>query len=176
MTRKTSHESWQAIQDSGLVMRMRLKVYNWIYLNGPATRSELDQALRGPNEVNPSYHKRLSELERMGIIQTWGEGDCGITGRKCIVWVTTDLASPRPLPPARQSKAETIAKYDLLIGEVIDWLKSQNGGIGKATVEAAARKLSERRDQIIPKEGKKETDGNNKSKGATERTTTTEAR
>lgn len=162
MTRKTSHESWQAVQDSGLVTRMRLKVYNWIYENGPATRSELDAALRGPGEVNPSYHKRLSELERMGIVETAPERACGVTGRNCVTRQTTDLASPRPLPPARQTKTETIAKYDALVFEIISWLQSQEGGIRKETVEAATRKLSERRDQIIPKEGKEDNGSNTK--------------
>lgn len=133
---------------------MRLTVYNWLYHHETATRSELDNALRGPYEVNPSYHKRLSELERMGIVETAGERRCRVTGRNCILWRTTDLSSPRPLPPSRQSKTETIAKYDFLIGKIIDWLESQKGDIRKSTVEAAAKKLSARRAEIIPKEGK----------------------
>lgn len=158
MARKTSHESWQAVQDSGLVTRMRLQVYCWLYVYGPATRSELDDGLRVRTEVNPSYHKRLSELERMGVVETVGERECHITGHNCITWDTTNLATPRPLPTARQTKSETIAKYDSLIGEVIDWLENQEGGIRKATVEAAAKKLRARRAEVIPKEGKETND------------------
>lgn len=160
MTRSTSREAWQSVTDSGLVSSMRLRVYDWLYRNGPSTRSEVDIGLRGPGEVNPSYHKRLSELERQGLVESVSERPCRITGRNCIAWQTTDLCMPRPLPKAKKSKAKTIEELDSLIDRVIDWLENQNGDIRKSHAELAAKKLRARRNGIIPKEGKDENDSN----------------
>ena len=161
MTRSTSRESWQSVKDSGLVSKMRLRVYDWLYRSGPSTQSEVTAGLKGQGEVNPSYHKRLSELERQGLVESVSERPCSITGRNCIAWQTTDLCMPRPLPKAKKSKAKTIEELDLLIDRVIDWLEGRNDDIRKSHAELAAKKLRARREAIIPKEGKDENDSSN---------------
>ncbi len=120
MSRSTSAVSWQSVQSSGLVSKMRLRVYNWLYVNGPSTRSELDAGMMGPAEVNPSYHKRLSELERMGLVEVGKERPCGITKRNCISWRTTDLSSPIPMV-TRAKKPNPLAG---IIEELSGWLDS----------------------------------------------------
>lgn len=96
MPRDTSLEAWRIIQHT--LQRQKLKVYNALYANGPLTRSELDQLLKGPNEVNPSYHKRLPELQRLGCVRTNGERPCTVTGFNCLEW---DVTSALPAEPAK---------------------------------------------------------------------------
>lgn len=71
------------------------------------TRSELDRMLKGLNEVLPSYHKRLCELERMGAVERLGTRPCSVTGRECDEWDVTDRLptkiEPRSTPRVRRS-------------------------------------------------------------------------
>ena len=65
----TSDLAWARINEEGLLSPMRLRVYNALRQFGPATSGELTvQFLKmGPNIGNPSFHKRLSELEDRGV-------------------------------------------------------------------------------------------------------------
>jgi len=65
----TSDTAWKRINEEGLLSPMRLRVYNALCQFGPATSGELTIHLlkSGPNTGNPSFHKRLAELEEQGV-------------------------------------------------------------------------------------------------------------
>jgi hypothetical protein len=65
----TSDTAWKRINEEGLLSPMRLRVYNALCQFGPATSGELTVHLlkTGPNTGNPSFHKRLAELENQGV-------------------------------------------------------------------------------------------------------------
>lgn len=113
LARQTSIATYHAIRASGVLSRMRLRVYDWRYTNGEATRSELDQGMKSAGEVNPSYHKRLSELERMGLVSVMHERPCKVTGRVCMAWETTNLTNPLPLTKPKNKSKRVLALEQL---------------------------------------------------------------
>lgn len=89
MIRQTSIDVYTKIKAEGLLSRMRWRVYEALYLNGPLTGKELDQLLG-----TDSAHKRLSELKALGVIEDSGEKvrACRVSGENVIEWdVTSNL-------------------------------------------------------------------------------------
>lgn len=87
--RQTSIDVYTKIKAEGLLSRMRWRVYEALYLNGPLTGKELDQLLG-----TDSAHKRLSELKALGVIADSGESvrPCRVSGENVIEWdVTANL-------------------------------------------------------------------------------------
>ncbi len=95
-TRKTSAQAYRAIVEEGVVGRMQKRVYSVVYNQGPMTANEINQACLQEGEVAPSYHKRLSELERMGVVQRVGVRACKVSGRECEAWDVTDSMPAKP--------------------------------------------------------------------------------
>lgn len=103
MNRATSVESWRQLQGS-LGERQRA-VHTWLLENpGGRTAAELDKAL------GPSAHKRLSELERLGLVLTAGNKRCTVTKREAIAWhgCTWMNASARKPKPPRSELVKTL--------------------------------------------------------------------
>lgn len=98
MTRDTSHESYASVRPA--LPRLQALVLQALIDCGPMTRSELDKSLAGPGEVNPSYHKRLSELERLGLVRAGKRRPCRVSGRTCIEW---EPSSGQSFPPPKIS-------------------------------------------------------------------------
>lgn len=102
MSRTTSVESWRQLQ-AGLGERQRA-VHSWLLENpGGRTAAELDAAM------GPSAHKRLSELERLGLVLTAGTKRCSVTRREAIAWhgctwMNAQARTPKP-PRAELVKA-----------------------------------------------------------------------
>jgi hypothetical protein len=67
------------------------------------TAGELTRAMRDESESRPSYHKRLSELERQGCVETGKTRTCGVSGRDCIEWIAIPGVVPKPLKHANKS-------------------------------------------------------------------------
>jgi len=89
--RQTSIQAYNDITIKKLLPRQRMAVYVWLYNNGPATASQIEQGLHSKDA-----HKRTSELRDQGVVQEVGEADCPITGQKAIFWDVTTLGAPRP--------------------------------------------------------------------------------
>jgi len=89
--RQTSIQAYNDITIKKLLPRQRMAVYVWLYNNGPATASQIEQGLHSKDA-----HKRTSELRDQGVVQEVGEADCPITGQKAIFWDVTTLGVPRP--------------------------------------------------------------------------------
>ncbi len=94
-TRTTSRAAYDEIRRTGTLSKQRWLVYRALYHNGPLTSRELDQLMAKPDEAAASYHKRLSELERLGVAGVVGKKTCTITGMKAQLWDVTD-STPKP--------------------------------------------------------------------------------
>lgn len=97
MKRQTSIDTYNKIKSSGLLSRMRWKVYDFLYSNGPMTCRELMMAMHLKEKkafvvAGSSLSTRFSELERQGVVQFVRERPCKETGRMSIEWdVTSNL-------------------------------------------------------------------------------------
>ncbi len=87
--RKTSFRAFSTILNQGLLSRIQELVYSSLYWHGPLTGAELNRQLSGSG-----YHKRLSELRDLGVVEELGEYRCEVTGHMVILWDVTD-ALPR---------------------------------------------------------------------------------
>ncbi len=99
--RVTSKEAYEDIKSSGRLNEMQLEVLAGMFTHGPATGVELTAKMKTPAQVSLSYHKRLSELERMGAVYVVRRRPCSVTGRRAIEWdVTAGLPAAPPAAPA----------------------------------------------------------------------------
>ena len=111
----TSLESYQTIMTTGLLARQKMEVYQAVAELGPITGSELDAALKRDDEMDPPYSRRLSELERLGVVQRAGTRTCAATGNVATQWVITDRLPEKP-------KSEHVARPDAeTIRYVVEW-------------------------------------------------------
>jgi hypothetical protein len=162
-TRGTSAEAFHDIQESGVQADMARTVLSAVRQHGPITRSELDAVLKGPNEVNPSYHKRLSELERKGLVAVVGTRPCRISGRRCAEWA---VPPPGFVPVTRGLSQEAIeATVNLLhsleplpalVMIVLVWLEGKLKRFKKETAQEPSapprtETLEEKLDRVNPK-------------------------
>ena len=97
----TSLKAYEYITNTGLVSKRRAQVYAALHVHGPCTGSEL-RAATGVVGV----WKRLSELERQGVVDVTGKRACQVTGRNALVW-KTNRSTPHRLPP-KQRKPDHI--------------------------------------------------------------------
>jgi hypothetical protein len=94
--RETSAAAYKALVEDGALGRMQRRVYAVLYDAGPMTANEINRACLQEGEVAPSYHKRLSELERLGVVRRVGIRKCNVSGNDCDAWdVTSSLPTAR---------------------------------------------------------------------------------
>lgn len=114
MMRTTSIRVYREIKESGLLSRMRWRVYRVVFKHGPLTAHELDTHLAAPEETKTSYHKRLSELERVGVCRVVGERPCTITGRSALLWdVTDNLPTKYTKPQTRADRYRAVLRMEI---------------------------------------------------------------
>lgn len=124
MARKTSLLAYNKLATAGpgggsLLSEMRWKVYDHLYRFGPLTGRELDAGLARPDETRTSYHKRLSELRALRLVEETGTKACSITGETAISWDVTDLAPDpetghivlQPAGEAHRARGRAHVKY-----------------------------------------------------------------
>lgn len=105
MTRTTSIVAYHTIKDSRLLNEKQWRVYHHLFHEGPLTGSELDDVLE-----TADAHKRVSELERAGVVRDVGHKVNERTGMKNVLWdVTVNLPVKRTAArmPAKPSREET---------------------------------------------------------------------
>ena len=112
--RTTSREAFDFILATGILPKQRAMVYKAVFAFGPITGRELNRDLAGP-----SYHKRLSELERLGVIREDGVKKCGVTGRNAVAWIIEDS------PPQMREKEGAVGKSGL--ETMFAWACAQTG-------------------------------------------------
>jgi hypothetical protein len=100
----TSREAWAAIQ-SGLPFR-RWQALQWVQSMPGKTAAELEAA-SGLRHLN----KRLSELQRQGVVETRGTKESTTSGMAGVRWWPTGAQRPLPLPkkPTRQQLEKELA-------------------------------------------------------------------
>lgn len=119
MMRATSSEAYRIILESGLLSASRMAVYSHLYHEGALTRNEIDRNL-AEGRPNPTYSRRLAEMERMGVLARVGVRVCAVTGFRADTWDVTDRL-PQPLAkrrgPTRAMVQSVVAE---LYGEIPD--------------------------------------------------------
>ena len=75
----SSYEAYQSVLND--LPGARQKVFRHLFRNGPCTGRELNDAMG-----SQSAHKRLSELERQGLIFDAGTRTCRISGHESHEW------------------------------------------------------------------------------------------
>lgn len=117
MVRRTSAIALEEIKKNGMLSRGALKIYEWLYHNGPATAGEVAKGIDyGRNNTST----RLSMLRQAGCTEGVGERKCQVTGFTVIVWDVTDQL-PRKIKkgPPGKSKGQLQAERDWLFGECL---------------------------------------------------------
>jgi hypothetical protein len=129
-TRSTSAKALTAIETGGLLSRLRLKVYKALFASGPMTAGELNRACLEDGQVTPGYHKRLSELERLGLARRVGVRACKVTGLECDEWDVTDSLPQKAARKPQRSYSvlavgttpeEAIRSFCATVGWRLDW-------------------------------------------------------
>lgn len=119
MIRRTSAEAYRIIQESGLLSTSRWAVYSHLFRQGPLTRNEIDRNL-AQGRPNPTYSRRLAEMERIGVLARVGERVCSVTGFRAEMWDVTD-GLPQKLERRRgPSRAVVQRLVAELCGEIPD--------------------------------------------------------
>ena len=95
----TQAAAYQQLVKEGRLKGIQAEVYWFLGSTGPATRNELDSAL-GEGKPNAPYSRRLSEMERRGLVRRGPVRECRITEHSCETWETIPDASPIDEPAA----------------------------------------------------------------------------
>ena len=118
---QTGLAAYNYLRDNDVLSRLRWVVYDCLFHHGPMTRNELDAHLRGSSAINPSYSRRLVELERMGMAKRTHVRACGYTGHLCDAWEVTNRIEPL-VPKKSTTKGEKIAACYALFEEMEEQL------------------------------------------------------
>jgi hypothetical protein len=109
--RKTSLDIYRQILDSGFINDSQKLVYSYLCDHGPTSTGKVNKILQRPDEVHPSYHRRVEELEVLGLTCRVGKGPCPVTGNSVDLWDVTANVPVKPDPPPK--------KPDLLTRETV---------------------------------------------------------
>lgn len=146
--RTTSIKAYNHIRDEGLLGAKQQKVYACLFWTGPLTGRELNKELSLFDQSSAGYHKRLSELETMGVVREVGKRECNITGREVILWDVTDRIPsdprrtdpehPKPSPDGIKKAIAVIRGWKIqarlrgelyshidAVGGLLDWLENR---------------------------------------------------
>lgn len=91
--RPTSIKSYEEIVETGWLGKAQEFVFNYLYHHGPATGAEGDHST---HSVGGHFHKRLSELRDMGVVEEVGTCKCPVTGKDAVLWDITGRAPTGP--------------------------------------------------------------------------------
>ena len=109
--RTTSLVAYHTIKESRRLNEKQWRVYHHLFHDGPLTGSELD----GPLTTSDA-HKRVSELERAGVVREAGHKINERTGMRNVLWdVTADLPVKRraarlPPKPSREDATRAVGQ------------------------------------------------------------------
>jgi hypothetical protein len=123
MARETSKQAFQEILESGALGESQKKVFQAIFEAGDATGRELNDRLQ-----SQSAHKRLSELQDMGLIREFKTRPCRVTGHDSIAWEITG-SMPKPRTPAHTVDTPTRKEFEEgldMIRRLIAYYKARN--------------------------------------------------
>lgn len=115
MTQPTSAQTYHDILRSGELGDRQRAVLKLLMDKGPLTGSEVNAALD-----SHSGHKRLSELEKMGVIRSGASRICTVTKREAIAWevtgrMPTAIVKSPDTSPSRKTLEGAVSEIRALI-------------------------------------------------------------
>lgn len=116
MVRDTSLETYERIRATGLLTGMKLEAYKALVDEGPMTGRELDLYMYGTAGKGRDYHKRLSELARLGVVREVSKRQCRVTGNRAYVYEVI----PGALPDLETFKARITGRRALALKAAYD--------------------------------------------------------
>ena len=87
--RQTSIDCYNQIKNSGLLSKRRFETYEAMVKIAPCTASEVQKSINYFNGGRDCM-KRISELNKLGVIYDKGTRTCNVTGRNVVEWDLTD--------------------------------------------------------------------------------------
>lgn len=112
MSKRELRATYDKIRKGFLLSPMRMQVYQFIYKHGPSTTGEINASLATSRTGNPSYHRRLAEMEELDVVRRV-RSKCRATGRVVDRWHLTGRL-PRATSVPRYPKG--ILKETLYLG------------------------------------------------------------
>jgi hypothetical protein len=119
----TSSAAYFQIEANGLLSRMRWIVYNDLAVNGPSTAGEVTSRLIGAHVGNPSYHRRLSELEELKVAHRTGTRPCSVTGYDAEIWEVIPNALPQGKIKPRVGLTPKRSQIKAAVGELLELIE-----------------------------------------------------
>lgn len=115
--RQTSIEVYRKITENGLLSKLLLEVYSFLYHHGPCTAVELFYKMGWHNtSSNHNIASKLGTLRDRGAVVELGKRPCNITGNTVIVW---DCSDKVPSPP---TKEETNKEKVKRLSHLLNWI------------------------------------------------------
>jgi hypothetical protein len=108
-----SFRAWRRIQDDGRLTASRRRAFEALCRRGPCTAQELVR-FSGYQHAE----KRLSELERQGMVTRLESVTCSITGERAATWEVIPDATPIPLEKPTLTNAQRIAALEQAVEEL----------------------------------------------------------
>lgn len=99
----TSDEAWHELNqpDNPYLNAKQLEVYNYLYQHGAMIGVDLDRRL---SPTSHSSHKRLSELEALGLATATGDAKDSKTDKRGFLWGVVKGF----VPPTKKQRAATL--------------------------------------------------------------------
>jgi hypothetical protein len=113
-----SIRTWRRIQGDGRVTAARQRTFEALCRRGPCTAQELVMFSRYQHA-----EKRLSELERQGLVIRLESTTCSITGETAATWDVIEDATPIPLEKPTLATAQRIAALEEAVAELSERLE-----------------------------------------------------
>ena len=111
----TCGQAYREIEANGLLSRMRFRVYDLLFRDGPLTQREVDVRLG-----TDSGHKRVSELVERRVVRAVGERSCSVSGQLAVEWDVTDglpVEPQKPDAPLLTGREKALAEIKAAIPE-----------------------------------------------------------
>jgi len=106
--KRTSKEAFNKIEAGGELSSMRFAAYKIVRYFGPVTGAEVDAISAKTVKRRGHLHKRLSELELLGLVAVVATRTCRVTGHSAEAWDITDLVPSSYNLPKKATRAELV--------------------------------------------------------------------
>jgi hypothetical protein len=110
MMETTSFESYGNLKSSGLLTKQQHVVLQALKRHGASTASELTAAIQRERSSppDPSWQKRLSELQRKGVVEKLPPRACRVTKNSAAVWRATSCLAAQGQPVPERERVQTV--------------------------------------------------------------------
>lgn len=142
----TSEEAWDIIKDSPYLGKKQKEAYRLIMEHEPVAQFELDQLAAGGRRYDRNLAKRVSELERRGLVRKAGRKVNPDTGYECYTWETTRKAPTQKF----EAKKSALALLRESVADLEVWLDDfeERHGDRKVPVRKVIEKFRKKMDNV----------------------------